>query len=149
MSKQDDISDLLGEGTAKPAKKTTAKKTEAAAPVKKASKKVEPVAEAKPVKKTAAAAPAKKVAEAKAEKPASVKAPVRFAEGERNALYDAIAQHFKRSKKSINSKELATKLGVETRKLRPVLYALANRAEPVVTLELSASKVHGMTVSPA
>jgi len=133
MSKTDDINDLLGE--TKPAKKT--------APAKKAA------APAAPAKK--AAAPAKKAAEAKTEK-----APVRFAEGERQAMYDAITAHFKRSKKAINSKDLAAKLAeqlpkmdITTRKLRPVLYAMAKKAEPMISLELSSSKVQGMTVSPA
>lgn len=136
MSKADDVEDLLG--TAKtPAKKAAAKKVAAV--------------EKKPAAKTAAApaekkTPAKKVAAVEA-KPA--KEPLRFAEGERQDLYDKVTGHFKKSKKPISSKDLAAKLEVPTRKLRVVLYALAQRAEPVVSLHLESSKVQGMTVSPA
>lgn len=152
MSKKDDIDDLLGEGAdAKPAKKAAAKKADA-------SKAEKPVKEAK-------AAPAKKAAapkeEAKAEKPAKAakkeadaepkektkKEPIRFEEGERATITDGVKAHFKRSKKPINSRELAEKLGTETRKLRLVLYAMAKREE--IALEPGESKVAGMTVSPA
>ena len=150
MSKQDDINDLLGDATeAKPAKKVAAKKAAPAAEVKAPAKKVAaPVVEAK-------AAPAKKAVAKKEEdllgeapaKVKSVKAPISFAEGERQALADAVTTHFKRSKKAINSRDLATKLGTETRKLRVVLYALV--AKGVVALTPGESKVAGMTVSPA
>lgn len=149
MSKANDIDDLLGDApaTKAPAKKAAAK-TKAA-----------PVAEAKPAKKVAAKAepeakaPAKKAAAKKEEdllapaKAKSVKAPISFAEGERQTIADAVTAHFKRSKKGINSKDLAAKLETETRKLRVVLYALV--AKGVVSLEPGASKVAGMTVSPA
>lgn len=152
MSKANDIDDLLGDApaTKAPAKKAAAK-TKAA-----------PVAEAKPAAKKVAAkaepeakAPAKKAAAKKeddilGEAPAkikSVKAPISFAEGERQTIADAVTAHFKRSKKGINSKDLAAKLETETRKLRVVLYALV--AKGVVSLEPGASKVAGMTVSPA
>jgi hypothetical protein len=153
MSKKDDIDDLLGDAEAKPAKKTAAKKAEAAPA--KADKSV----------KEAKAAPAKKAAapkeEAKADKPVKAakkeadaepkekakKEPIRFEEGERATITDGVKAHFKRSKKPINSRELAEKLGTETRKLRLVLYAMAKREE--ITLEPGESKVSGMTVSPA
>ena len=147
MSKANDIDDLLGDApaTKAPAKKAAAK-TKAA-----------PVAEAKPATKKAVvkaeAAPAKKAVAKKEEdllapaKAKSVKAPISFAEGERQTIADAVTAHFKRSKKGINSKDLATKLETETRKLRVVLYALV--AKGVVSLEPGASKVAGMTVSPA
>lgn len=148
MSNKDaEIGDLLGE--TKPAAKKTAPKKEApaakkaaAAPAKKvaAKKAAEPVVAKK-------AAPAKKAAEPVAEKTA--REPVRFAEGERQGIYDKVTAHFKRSKKAINSRELAEKLDVDTRKLRIALYSLAKREEPVVALSLEGSKVAGMTVSPA
>jgi hypothetical protein len=149
MAKKDDIEDLLGTGT--PAAKKTGKKAAepAAAPAAKKGKK----AEAEP-----AAAPAKKAAAKKAEpaeKPA--KEPVHFAPGEREAMYEAIIARFKSAKaKPVNSKDLAAELAVSlpkanitTRKLRPVLYALAKREDAPIALELSASKVLGMTVSRA
>jgi hypothetical protein len=149
MSKKDDIDDLLGD--TKPAKKTAAKKEaaaaapakEAKAPAAKKAAKEEPKAEAKP-------APAKKAAakEADAEpKEKTKKEPIRFDEGERQTIADAVTAHFKRSKKPINSRELAEKLGTETRKLRVVLYSLVKKE--VVQLEPGESKVTGMTVSPA
>ena len=146
MSKKDDIDDLLGEGTeAKPAKKTASKKEAApkadAKPAKKAAVKEEAVAEAKtPAKKAAA----KEDGEAKT--PAK-KEPISFEEGERQTISDGVTAHFKRSKKPINSRELAEKLGTETRKLRLVLYSLAKKE--VITLQPGESKVNGMTVSPA
>lgn len=149
MSKKDDIDDLLGDSTeAKPTKKTTSKKEAApkadAKSVKKAAVKEEAVAEAKsakaPVKKTAA----KEDGEAKT--PAK-KEPISFEEGERQTISDGVTAHFKRSKKPINSRELAEKLGTETRKLRLVLYSLAKKE--VITLQPGESKVNGMTVSPA
>ena len=151
MSKQNDIDDLLGDAPATKAKKAPA------------AKKAAPVAEAKPAaKKTAKAEPEAKVKAPAAKKAAkveddilgeapvkakSVKAPISFAEGERQALADAVTSHFKRSKKGINSRDLATKLETETRKLRVVLYALV--AKGVVSLTPGESKVAGMTVSPA
>lgn len=138
MSKKDDIDDLLGD--TKLAKKTAAKK-EAKAPAAKKAAKEEPKAEAKP-------APAKKAAAKEAEpKEKAKKEPIRFDEGERQTIADGVTAHFKRSKKPINSRELAEKLGTETRKLRLVLYAMAKREE--ITLEPGESKVAGMTVSPA
>lgn len=157
MSKKDDIDDLLGEGTeAKPAKKTASKKEAApkadakpakkaaVKPAKKAAVKEEAVAEAKSVK-----APAKKVSakeDGEAKTPAK-KEPISFEEGERQTISDGVTAHFKRSKKPINSRELAEKLGTETRKLRLVLYSLAKKE--VITLQPGESKVNGMTVSPA
>ncbi|AKA60313.1 hypothetical protein P26218_10 [Rhodoferax phage P26218] len=147
MSKANDIDDLLGDAPATKAKKAPA------------AKKAAPVAEAKPAKKVAAKAepeakvkaPAKKAAKAEdvlgEAKTPSKKAPISFAEGERQQIADAVTAHFKRSKKGINSKDLAAKLETETRKLRVVLYALV--AKGVVSLEPGESKVAGMTVSPA
>ena len=148
MSKKDDIDDLLGDAEAKPAKKTSAKKADAApakeakAPAAKKAAKEEPKAEAKPAKKTAAKAEAPAEPKEKAKKE-----PIRFEEGERQTIADAVTAHFKRSKKPINSRELAEKLGTETRKLRVVLYSLVKKE--VVQLEPGESKVTGMTVSPA
>jgi ATPase subunit of ABC transporter with duplicated ATPase domains len=148
MSKANDIADLLGDAPAKgkkaPAKKAAAPVAEAKAPAKKAAAKAEPEAKAK--------APAKKAAKVEEDllgetKAPSKKAPISFAEGERQALADAVTSHFKRSKKVINSKDLAAKLETETRKLRVVLYALV--AKGVVSLTPGESKVAGMTVSPA
>jgi len=148
MSKKDDIDDLLGEGAeAKPAKKAAAKKTEepkaeAKAPAAKKAAKEEPKAEAKApaAKKAAKEAPAEPKEKAKKE-------PIRFEEGERQTIADGVVAHFKRSKKPINSRDLAEKLGTETRKLRLVLYSLAKKE--AITLEPGESKVSGMTVSPA
>lgn len=150
MSKKDDIDDLLGDSDAKPAKKAAAKKAdatpakaEAKTPAAKKAAKEEPKAEAKP-------APAKKAAtkEAPAEpKEKAKKEPIRFEEGERQTIADGVTAHFKRSKKPINSRDLAEKLGTETRKLRLVLYSLAKKE--VIALEPGESKVTGMTVSPA
>lgn len=150
MSKANDIDDLLGDAPAKGKKAPAAKKAAPVAEAKPAAKKV--AAKAEPEAKVKA--PAKKATKVEedllGEAPAkakSVKAPISFAEGERQALADAVTAHFKRSKKGINSKDLATKLETETRKLRVVLYALV--AKGVVSLEPGASKVAGMTVSPA
>ena len=149
MSKKDDIDDLLGDSTeAKPTKKTASKKEAApkadAKPAKKAAVKEEAVAEAKSVKAPAKKVSAKEDGESKA--PAK-KEPISFEEGERQTISDGVTAHFKRSKKPINSRELAEKLGTETRKLRLVLYSLAKKE--VITLQPGESKVNGMTVSPA
>jgi len=147
MSKKDDIDDLLGDTEAKPAKKAAAKKADAApakeakAPAAKKAAKEESKAEAKPAKKAA-------VKEASVEsKEKAKKEPIRFDEGERNTITEGVVAHFKRSKKPINSRDLAEKLGTETRKLRLVLYSLAKKE--VIALEPGESKVSGMTVSPA
>lgn len=153
MGKKEDIDDLLGTpGDKAPAKKAPAKKAKPevteAAPAKKAAKK-----EAKPDAEdplAAKAAPAKKAAAKEPDAPKAKKArpSVTFAEGERQGLYDKVLGHFKKSKKAINIKDLSTKLGVETRKLRVVLYALAKRESPAISLSLEGSRVNGMTVSP-
>lgn len=129
MSKANDVEDLLGEGTAKPAKKTAAKKTAVA-----------------PAKAEAKTAPAKKAkATDDAEAPAKrVKEPVVFEEGEREALMKRVKQVVK---KPWNSKELAVKLEVPTRKLRQVLYTMSRAG--TISLELAASRALGMTVTPA
>jgi len=140
MSKQNDIDDLLGGDVTtdtKPTKKAAAKKT--AAPKKEA--KVEAPAAKKPAAKKVKAEAAEEAA------PKAKKEPIVFAEGERDTLIDGVTAHFKRSKKPINSRDLAEKLGTETRKLRMVLYSLQKKE--IVSLEAGASKVGGMTVSPA
>ena len=96
----------------------------------------------KPAKKAAAKKTPVKAEKVAKEKPA--KEPIVFAEGEREGLYKRIKQFVK---KPINSRDLAEKLGIATRKLRPVLYSL--QGQGVVTLKLGSSKVAGMTVSPA
>jgi hypothetical protein len=156
---QNDIDDLLGDTAAegkKPAAKKTAAKKEGdgkkeKAAAKKAAAKEEAPKEKAPAKKTAAkkeeaAAPAKKTAAKKeaAPKERAAKEPVRFAEGERDELIKQIKQ---KVRKPINSRELAEKLGIETRKLRPVLYSAQKRG--VVVLEAGESPVAGMTVHPA
>jgi len=150
MSKKDDIDDLLGD--AKPAKKKTAAKKEAApAKAEKPAKKTAAKKEAAPAKAEKPAKEAKEAKEAKAApaepKEKAKKEPIRFEEGERQTIADAVTAHFKRSKKPINSRELAEKIGTETRKLRVVLYSLVKKE--VVQLEPGESKVSGMTVSPA
>lgn len=134
MTKATDVADLLGTSDkptkAKPAAKTTpAKKVAAKAPAEKP--KAAPAAKKAPAAKTGA-------------KALRVKEPVVFEEGEREEL---IKQIKKTVKKAINSKELAEKLGIATRKLRRVLYSAQKQG--VITLELSDSKAAGMTVSPA
>lgn len=156
MSKASDIDDLLG-GDA-PATKAPAKKAAAKAPAKAAAKapaKPAPAKKAvadkaeKPAAK-ATPAPAKKAAPAKAEKPAKadkpakVKEPVEFEDGEKEALMKRVP---KLLKNPINSKDLATKLEVSTRKLRRVLYSMERAG--TVTLKLGASRTEGMTVAAA
>ena len=147
MSKANDVDELLGtKAPTKPAAKKAAAKadTAEAKPAKKTAKVKEEVAdvtEAKPAKKTAKVK--EEAAEPKARAP---KAPISFEEGERATIADGVKAHFKKSKKPINSKDLAAKLETETRKLRVVLYTLKNQG--VVTLESGESKVAGMTVSP-
>jgi len=151
MSKANDIEDLLGDAPAKGKKAPAAKKAAPVAEAKPAAKKVaakaEPEAKVKAPAKKAAKVEEDLLGEAPTKAAPSKKAPISFAEGERQALADAVTAHFKHSKKGINSKNLATKLETETRKLRVVLYALV--AKGVVSLEPGASKVAGMTVSPA
>ena len=141
MSKASDVEDLLGGDTKFTAKKPAAKKATPAAEAKgkPAAKKVaakEPEAE-KPAAKKAV----KKDTEAKAPR---VKEPVVFEEGEKEALMKRVKQTVK---KPWNSKELAAKLEVPTRKLRQVLYSMSRAG--TISLELSASRALGMTVSPA
>ena len=135
MSKTTDVADLLGtpEKTA-PAKKAAAKKAAPAAPAAKKAAAEKPAAPA--AKK---AAPAKKAA---AEK--TTKDPVTFDEGERDEI---LARIKKTVKKDINSRDLALKLEVPTRKLRQVLYTAQRQG--MVTLLLEGGRVGGMTVSPA
>lgn len=150
--KTDDTDDLLGT----PAVKTPAVKKAAPAVKKTTAKAADADADdllgtstKKTSKKAAAAAP-----EPKEKK---TKAPVHFAEGERQAMYDAIAAIFKPAKaKPMSSKDLAAKLAeqlpkadITVRKLRPVLYAMAKKEGALINLELGASKVLGLTVSRA
>lgn len=156
MATKNDVEDLLGGDDKKSAPKKDAKapaksapKKEAASADKKASPKKD---EAKPTKVAGKKeeAPAKKPApkadkaEAK-EKPARAKRePVTFAEGEREALAKKIKLIVK---KPINSKELAAKLEIETRKLRPVLYTMFGQG--LIQLTSLGAPVLGMEVSPA
>lgn len=94
--------------------------------------------------KKAAKAPAKVAKEEAPAKAKRVREPVVFAEGEKEELMKRIP---KLVKKPISSKELATKLDIPTRKLRPVLYSLERAG--TVSLELAASRAQGMTVSAA
>jgi hypothetical protein len=137
MSKANDVEDLLGTDTKPAAKKTAAKKV--AAPAAPAAKKAaaKEVAAPAPAKKAAA----KPAAEAKAPR---VKEPVVFEEGEREALAKRIKQLVK---KPWNSKALAEKLEIPTRKLRQVLYSMSRAG--TIDLELASSRALGMTVSPA
>lgn len=140
------VEDLL-EGKPKGKSKTPKEAAPDAAPA--AAKKgkkaaAEPAPEAAPAKKGKKAAK-----EAEAEKTGTRGEVVRFAEGERQALYDGVTGHFKKSKKPIASKDLAEKLGVSTKKLRPVLYSLAKREAAPIVLSLDGSRVGGMTISPA
>lgn len=146
MSKANDINDLLGDEPTTKGKKAPAAKKAASVVEAKSAKKAASVVEAKPAKNTAEVED-DLLGEAPAKAAPSKKAPISFAEGERQTIADAVVAHFKRSKKGINSRDLAAKLETETRKLRVVLYALV--AKGVVVLEPGASKVAGMTVSPA
>lgn len=151
MSKANDVEDLLGET---PAKKTKAKAAPAkeAAPAKTTKTKAAAEPEKKaPAKKAAAKAepeaPAKKTkakAEAAEPKERAAKEPVTFAEGERDEIIKRIKAN---CKKPINSRDLAAKLEVETRKLRPCLYTAQKRG--IVVLTPGASPVAGMTVALA
>lgn len=147
MSKANDIDDLLGEG--KPAKKTATKKTAAPAVETKApaAKKAAPKAEAKaaaPAAKPAAKKAAAPAAPEKAPKAKRERVPVEFEDGEKEALMKRIP---KLLKSPIGSKDLAAKLEIPTRKLRPVLYSMQRAG--TVSLELAASRAQGMTVSAA
>lgn len=135
MSKANDVDDLLGTDTKPAAKKPTNKKV---APATKPAAKKEAVKEAtKPA--------AKKVAKEEAtEKAPRVKEPVVFEEGEKEALMKRVKQTVK---KPWNSKDLAAKLEVPTRKLRQVLYSMSRAG--TIDLELASSRALGMTVSPA
>lgn len=149
MSKAENVDDLLG-GDA-PAAKKAAKKT----PAKKTAEKAKPAKEEKPtkgkkeVKPAAKATPAKKAAKKEVEPAARTRTPIQFDDGERDKLYASIAKALGKvdKKKGINSRELAEKLGTETRKLRVCLYTMSNRGE--VKLKAGESKVSGMMVHPA
>lgn len=132
MGKAADIDDLLGEDTPAPAKKTKAKAPAEAA---------ETTATMKAAKKTKVQA-----AKAAVEEEAPVRTPrepIEFAEGERDDLRKRVK---KLVRKPINSRDLAAKLDIPTRKLRVVLYSMQRSEE--IALEAGTSKVAGMTVSP-
>lgn len=136
--------DLIGTKTKPAAKKATADKAAAkpAAKKGKAEEDEDDLLGTKPAaKKGKAKAEAADEAAPKA-KAKKVKEPVVFAEGERDEL---LARIPKLVKKPINSRDLAVKLEISTRKLRPLLYSL-ERAE-VVKLESGESRLAGMTVS--
>ena len=145
MSKTNDVEDLLGEII--PAKKFVKVKVpvKEAVPAKPAKVKKEAITadEAKPAKAKKAAV-ADEAPVAKEPKERVTKEPVTFAEGERDEIIKRIKLN---AKKPINSRDLAAKLGVETRKLRPCLYTAQKRG--IVVLEAGASPVAGMTVSLA
>ncbi|MFM7010068.1 MAG: hypothetical protein ACKO0Z_12185 [Betaproteobacteria bacterium] len=165
-----DIDDLLGElesgkdaSLVKPAKAKPAAKAKAtpvakpvakkaAAPAKATpapAKKAAPVAAKKVVAK-ATPAPAKKVA-AKAAPVVKAKPAVRnpenfivFADGEREALSKRIKQMVR---KPTNSRDLATKLEIHSRKLRRVLYGMEKAG--TIKLVPGTSRKHGMFAHPA
>jgi hypothetical protein len=160
-----DIDDLLGElegskpaakpeATAKP-EKTPAKKAKpvakkAAAPAKKAPAKAAPApakkAAAKPAKAPAKAA-AKPVAKAAPAKAAATRNPANFivfADGEREALSKRIKQMVR---KPTNSRVLAEKLEIHSRKLRRVLYGMERAG--TIKLVPGTSRKHGMFAHPA
>jgi len=144
MTKENDVNDLLGTDTPATAKPSKGKKDAPKAPAAKAvpAKKAAPAAKAdKATTEKPAKAPK---AEPKVAKERAKKEPVEFAEGEREALIKRIP---KLLKNPINSKALAEKLEIPTRKLRAVLYQM-DRAG-FVTLERGASRTAGMTVSAA
>ena len=161
-----DVDDLLGEIEAnqgKPAKAEKPAKVEKAvkakAPAKKAAPAKAPAKKAAPAK--AVKAPAKKAAPAKAAKapvkktPAkAVKAPAKkatvresefivFAEGERQELAKQIK---KIVRKEMNSRVLAERLGIHSRKLRRVLYGM-HKAGTVKVVPGPSRKL-GMYVHP-
>lgn len=133
MAKKEDIDDLLGDNGEAAAPKTKAKAKPAAAPAETAPK--------APAKK-AKAAPVEEVEET--EKVARVREPVEFAEGEKEDLEKRVK---KLVRKDINSKELAAKLEIPTRKLRQVLYSMQRAG--TIALTPGESRANGMTVSPA
>ena len=147
MTKENDVNDLLGTDTPATAKPSKGKKDAPKAPAAKAvpAKKAAPAAKAdKATTEKPAKAPKADKAEPKVAKERAKKEPVEFAEGEREALIKRIP---KLLKNPINSKALAEKLEIPTRKLRAVLYQM-DRAG-FVTLERGASRTAGMTVSAA
>lgn len=121
------VDDLLG-GTAKP--KAAAKK---GAPAAKTAVKAAPAAKAPKAEKAAPVAKAEKVA----------REAIVFEDGEREALAKRVKQTVR---KPWNSKELAVKLEISTRKLRQVLYGMKRAG--TINLELAASRALGMTVTP-
>lgn len=159
MATKNDVEDLLGDAgdkksapkkdtkaTDKAPAKTAPKKEAAQADKKAAGKKEESKPAAKSTKKEEPAAKKTHAKKAYAdEKPARAKKePVKFAEGEREEMLKKIKQLVK---KPINSKDLAAKLGVETRKLRPVLYTAYSQG--IVDLASLGAPVLGLEVSPA
>lgn len=130
MGKQNDIDDLLG---GDPAPKTKPKADKPAAKAK---------AETAPAKKAKADKPA---AEAPAKKAKKAKEPIVFAEGEKEEIAKKVLKIVNKAEAS--SKDIAAKLGIATRKLRPVLYSMSRAGE--VVLEAGESRVAGMMVFAA
>lgn len=145
-----DIDDLLGElegskpaakpeATAKPAK-APAKKA-APAPAKKAAVKTAKAPAKTVTKPVAKAAPAKAMA-----KPVATRNPANFivfADGEREALSKRIKQMVR---KPTNSRTLAEKLEIHSRKLRRVLYGMERAG--TIKLVPGTSRKHGMFAHP-
>lgn len=142
MTKETDVNDLLGNDTPVTEKPAKAKKDATKAPAEKPAKKADKAPAEKPAK--ADKAPKADKAEPKVAKERAKKDPITFAEGEREAIIKRIP---KLLKNPINSKTLAEKLEIETRKLRSVLYAMERAG--VIALERGASRTSGMTVSSA
>ena len=171
MSKDKDIDDLLGEAPkGKKAAKAAAPKADAkkaAAPAKPETKADAKKADTKKAaapkadaKKAAAPAKGKKAADdddllggksaKKAATPAKDKAPrvrepIEFEEGEKDKLIKLVGKAVQKGPKS--SRDLATNLGIKTRKLRQVLYSMQRQG--VVRLELGGARAQGMTVHAA
>lgn len=161
MSKQTDIEDLIGE--LEPSKKSTpvAKPAPAkkAAPVEAVAKTVKPVEakgthatkNTKPVTKATKAAVTPVVKASKVAAPTGLavtaatpkKGFLVFAEGEREGLVKAIKRTVR---KSTNTRLLAEKLSVESRKLRRVLYGMEKAGQ--IKLVPGTSRKHGMFVEP-
>lgn len=130
-----DVEDLLGEDTKAPAKaKAKAKAPAKAEPAPKGKAK----AKAEPAPKGKAKAPAE-------DKPKREREPVVFEEGEKEKLMKSVEKAI--AKGEMNSRDVAEKLGIPTRKLRPVLYSLERAGSIVLTP--SESRATGMFVAKA
>lgn len=145
---------------AAPAKKAAAKPAKPAAKAVKAPVKAKPAPAKKAAAKPVAKAPAKKVVAKPAAKPVAkvavkpvtkakptVKAAsnfIVFADGEREALCKRIKQMVR---KPTNSRDLAEKLEIHSRKLRRVLYGMERAG--TIKLQAGTSRKHGMFALPA